>query len=414
VGTTDGRPIGPIEEWHMSNTTPDTPNAGSGDAAAQADSATGEVAAPATSPAESAAAAPAAAKATAAEPHDTDPDVVDPPSKPVSARGHVNHPEDGTPAAPKTRASSKARAAAAPAPVEPEPVVTTNDDVAAAVARTNTGDGEAAPAAAAGSATIDTASPAESATPVIVAAEAATAATAAAPTATAATTTAAPPAPAAGEATWAPEPSPAPTAAYAQPVTPIYVQRPEPPKKKSNRGFGILLALVGTIAFAVLWAAAVVIVGNIFTPGAALVDNLLLFVRSWQGWTPVVVFFVGMVVLIQILNRARWWAYILGGLVVAVLVYFSYVGAALMDNDITTLTPNEAGVLVSRLWVNPFAVLAGVIAREVTIWTGAWLAARGRKLKARNAEAQADYDQQLADAQNQAVAAYATPVQNGY
>ncbi|MFF1634498.1 hypothetical protein [Leifsonia sp. NPDC058248] len=411
----------------MSNTTPEAPNAGSGDAAAQADSATGEVVAPATAPAETAAAAPAAAAPTsakdaAAEPHDTDPGVVDPPSKPVSARGHVNHPEDGspaTPAAPKTRASAKSRTAA-PTPVEPEPVVTTNDDVAAAVARTNTGDVEATPAAAAGSATIDTASPAESATPVIVAAEAATAATAAAAvtpsaatTATAAAATTAPAA-SAPEAAWAAGSAAAPTAAYAQQVTPIYVQRPEPPKKKSNRGFGILYALVGTLAFAILWAAAVVIVGNIFTPGAELVDNLLLFVRSWQGWTPVVVFFVGMVVLIQILNRARWWAYILGGLVVAVLVYFSFVGAALMDNDITKLTPNEAGVLVSRLWVNPFAVLAGVIAREVTIWTGAWLAARGRKLKIRNAEAQADYDQRLADAQNQAVAAYATPAQNGY
>lgn len=396
----------------MSNTTPEKPDARSGDAAAQTDSATGQVA-PATAPAESAAAAPAPSTApeaaSSAEPHDTDPDVANPPSKPVAARGHVNHPETPVAEVPATPAKAAKAKAAAPAPVEPEPVVTSDDDVAAAVARSNTADipdVETAPAAAAGTATIDTASPAESATPVIVAAEAATAGAA---TAGAAAATA----PYAGEATAAP------TAAYSQqpqPVTPIYVQRPEPPKKKSNRGVGILIALVGTVVFLALWAAAVVIVGNILTPGTAFVDNLNLFVRSYAGWVPVVVFFVAMVVLIQILNRARWWAYILGGLFVAVLVYLSYIGAVFLDANPGKLTQNEAGILLSRLWVNPFAVLAGVIAREVSVWTGAWLAARGRKLKVRNAEAQADYDQQLADAQNQAVSAYATPApaQTGY
>ena len=200
----------------------------------------------------------------------------------------------------------------------------------------------------------------------------------------------------------------------AQPVTPIYVQRPEPPKKRSNRGIGILIALVGTVVFALLWAAVVALVGGMLTPGREFVDLFLRFLGSWAFRGPVIVFFVGMVLLIQVLNRARWWAYILGGLVVAVLVYASYVGSSLLDQDFTRLTAEEAGLFIGRQWVNPFAILAGVIAREVSVWTGAWLGARGRKLKARNAEAQADYDQQLADAQNQAVAAYASPQQSGY
>jgi hypothetical protein len=115
-----------------------------------------------------------------------------------------------------------------------------------------------------------------------------------------------------------------------------------------------------------------------------------------------------MVVLIQILNRARWWAYILGGLFVAVFVYLVYIGAGLVDAQYWTRTSNEFAILMRSAWVNPFAVLAGVIAREISIWTGAWLAGRGRKLKARNAEAQADYEQQVADTQNQAAAAYAS------
>jgi hypothetical protein len=206
-------------------------------------------------------------------------------------------------------------------------------------------------------------------------------------------------------------------------VTPIFLQRPEPPKKKSNRGVGILIALVGTVAFAVLWAAAVVIVGSLLTPSDEFMPALLQFFTGGvafglRGWAPILAFFIGMVVLIQIVNRARWWAYILGGLFVAVFVYFVYIGANLVDAQYWTRTPDEFSVLLRGAWVNPFAVLAGVIAREISIWTGAWLAARGRKLKARNAEAQADYEQQVADAQNQAASAYAqqppTYAQQGY
>ncbi|WP_285115723.1 hypothetical protein [Leifsonia sp. fls2-241-R2A-40a] len=356
--------------------------------------------APATAPAASA----------AAEPTDTDSQVVAPPSNPVSARGHINSPaeEEQAPAAVPAEPAEPQRPAAIS---EPEPVVSSEDDVAAAVARNSAQPG----ATAGGDATVDTASPVEAATPVIVAAEAAnlrqtdaTAGASAAHTgeataaATAATATAAAPA--------------AVPVAGPQPVAPIYLQRPEPPKKKSNRGVGILIALVGTIAFAILWAAAVLIVGSLLTPSDEFLPALREFFTGGvafglRGWAPILAFFIGMVVLIQILNRARWWAYILGGLFVAIFVYFVYIGAGLIDAQYWRRTPDEFAILIRSAWVNPFAVLAGVIAREVSIWTGAWLAARGRKLKARNAEAQADYEQQVADAQNQAAAAY---TQQGY
>ncbi|WP_431218735.1 hypothetical protein [Leifsonia xyli] len=366
--------------------------------------------APATAPAESAAAEPAT---------DTGAQVVEPPSSPVSARGHLNRPageEAETPAAVPAAQAEPQRPAAIS---EPEPVVSTDDDVAAAVARNSAQPG----ATVAGDATVDTASPAESATPVIVAAEAASLRQGEAPTAAYAT---APAGEATADATAGTGTAAATTGAAAtaaavpaagpQPVTPIYLQRPEAPKKKSNRGVGILIALVGTVAFAVLWAAAVLIVGSLLTPSDEFIPALVQFFTGGpafglRGWAPVLAFFIGMVVLIQILNRARWWAYILGGLFVAVFVYLVYIGANLVDAQYWTRTPNEFAILLRTTWVNPFAVLAGVIAREMSIWTGAWLAARGRKLKARNAEAQADYEQQVADAQNQAAAAY---TQQGY
>ena len=355
---------------------------------------------PATAPAASAAAEPAAQPEAAAsstgEPHDTDPDMDVPPSAPVSARGHLNQPDDANAAEP---AEAPADAATPPAPaIEPEPVTSSPDDVAAAVARSAGEPG----ATAAGEATVDTASPVESATPVIVAGEAAQQATAQQQAAQQA-------APAAGEATAAPaQPTPVPPPFIPQPVAPIFLQRPEPPKRKSNRGVGILIALVGTVAFAVLWAAAVVVVGAMLTPSSELLPVLTqYFTSQLSGWAPIVAFFVGMVVLIQIINRARWWGYILGGLVVAIFVYLVYIGAGLVDARFWQRNADEQALVLSRAWVSPFAVLAGVIAREMSIWTGAWLAGRGRKLKARNAEAQADYEQQLVDVQNQAANAYA-------
>ncbi len=390
----------------MSETTPESaptpePEEGRAEEAAPAD---GTADARATAPAASAAAE--SQPAPEPEPQDADAEVVNPPSGPVSARGHINRPaEEG--GATGEVAPRAAEPAAPEAPVEPEPVVATEEDVAAAVARST---GEQAPGAtAAGAATVDTATPAQSAEPVIVAAEAASL-HAAGSTATAAY------AQPAGTATWAPEPTaaPAPAAApgpgYAQPVTPIFVQRPEPPRKRSNRGIGILIALVGTVAFALLWTGLALLVASLLAPGNDPLKELADFYAfgRYSGWVPSLAFFVGMVVLIQIVNRARWWAYILGGLFVAAFVYFAYIGAGLIDAHYWSRNPEEQRVLLGNAWVNPFAVLAGVIAREIAVWTGAWLAARGRRLKARNAEAQADYEQQLADAQNQAVAAYAS------
>ncbi|MDR6610624.1 hypothetical protein [Leifsonia sp. 1010] len=376
--------------------TPDAPKRatyepGPDDARPESEQAAAEQAgAAATAPAASAAAEPAT---------DTGAQVVEPPSNPVSARGHLNRPAGDAEqeAAPVAAAPAEPQRPAAIA--EPEPVVASDDDVAAAIARNSPQPG----ATAAGDATVDTASPVESATPVIVAAEAATLSQG--DTATTAYGSVPPGAAAATAA------APAP-----QPVAPIYLTRPEPPKKKSNRGVGILIALVGTVAFAVLWAGAVLIVGSLLTPSNEFGPALLEFFTGGRafgirGWAPVVAFFIGMVVLIQILNRARWWAYILGGLFVAVFVYFVYIGAGLIDAQYWLRNSEEFAILMRSAWVSPLAVLAGVIAREVSIWTGAWLAARGRKLKARNAEAQADYEQQVADAQNQAVAAYA---QQGY
>lgn len=345
----------------MSNTTPESP-----------------------SPAE-----PADGDTAAAERNGSDADIANPPSEPVPARGHVNSPEAEAADSERAVEPAAAPSASASGPVsEPEPAAAASDeDVAAAVARS----------------TADTADTGNVGEPNVVADDnvehydtAATAAYTAPP--------AAEPTAVAGGAAVAGATA---TAPYGQTVTPIYVTAPRPPKKKSNRGFGILIALAGTAVFAVVYAAVVAVIAAIGYPAARFFDEFVKsFLGVWVFWIPVIFFFVAMVVLIQILNRAGWWAYIIGGFVVAAVVYSSYAGGVLLQVQAWAHTPQEVGRLLNVIWLTAPAIWAGVVAREVSIWTGLWLAVRGRRLKVKNAEAQAEYDR--------AIAAGPRGVQNGY
>jgi hypothetical protein len=196
-----------------------------------------------------------------------------------------------------------------------------------------------------------------------------------------------------------PEYSQAPAAPVA-PVqhTPIYVQAPTPPKNRGNRAGGILIALLATLVYAVLYAAVAFVIAavNSTTVNGATTTFTEFLVRPVY-YIPVIFFFLAFSLLIAIVNRGGWWAYVLFGFPVAVVVYFSYIGGALLTQAAWNLTPEEAGRFVASLWLNPAAIAAAVIAREIPIWFGAWIARRGRKITARNAEARAEYDRQIAE-----------------
>lgn len=194
-------------------------------------------------------------------------------------------------------------------------------------------------------------------------------------------------------------PSAAPAAAYgaaaAAPVapTPIYVQAPTPPTPAGNRAGGILIALIATVAYAILFAiAAFVISGVTSVTVAQAITTFSEFVVRPVFFIPVIFFFIAFSLLIAIVNRGGWWAYVVFGFLVAVIVYFSYIGGALLTVQAWTMTPTEAAHFIGTQWLNPGAIAAAVIAREVPIWFGAWIAARGRKVTARNIEARQEYD----------------------
>ncbi|WP_400996253.1 hypothetical protein [Agromyces sp. GXQ0307] len=194
-----------------------------------------------------------------------------------------------------------------------------------------------------------------------------------------------------GAATAAPE-APAPPL----PQT-IYVQAPTPPKEKGNRGFGVLVGLIATVAFAVLYAGISYLVITWY--GAGRGDGIRVyteFLAQPVFWVPVVFFFLAFALLAAILNRAAWWTWAVFGLAVGIIVYFSYIGGALLTVGAWQFTPQQAADFVAERWVDPFAIIAFIVARELPIWFGGWVAARGRTVGERNVRAREEYDRQLA------------------
>jgi len=185
-------------------------------------------------------------------------------------------------------------------------------------------------------------------------------------------------------------------AAPAPAQKPVYLQAPVPPKKKGNRGTGIGIALIATLLFAVLYALGVGLLLSVRTADA-FGEPLLSYLATPMYWLPVLVFLVAFALLVLLIHRADWWAFVLGGIPVAILVYGSYLLARVIQQNIFEITPNEAVDVVERSSTFPDGILAGLLARELVIWAGAGISARARRVRARNAEARAEYEQKLAE-----------------
>lgn len=187
------------------------------------------------------------------------------------------------------------------------------------------------------------------------------------------------------------------------PMAALYMQTPMPPDLRGNRGPGVAIALLATIVFAALFGAVLY-----FAAGTGASFDMLVQLFLWPFIAAVATFFIGYVLLILIVGRAGWWAHVLGGFLVAALVWaatdaglafatYQLSGASglsnLLDGSVTPITViQHYGLLLP-------SVAAGVIAREVIVWFGAWIGARGRKVSRANAEALAEYETALAEAQ---------------
>lgn len=203
------------------------------------------------------------------------------------------------------------------------------------------------------------------------------------------------PASATGEvapATVAAEPAAATAGVAGQQV--VYVQAPIPPRARGNRVVGVLLALLGTVVFAVVYAGAAAIPLAIRFNGAGFSPAFSAFVQNAIFWIPIMMFALGFILLTLILNRAGWWAHVIGSLLVAVFVYFASIGLLLVVGNVVSLTPAQANSAFGALATNPLMIAAALVAREVSIWIGLAIAARGRRVRARNDETRTAWDRE--------------------
>ncbi len=187
----------------------------------------------------------------------------------------------------------------------------------------------------------------------------------------------------------------APTAAYSQ--QPIFVQAPEAPRPRGNRGAAAAIGLLAALVFAVLYLAAslglTALNGGI--AASELGQEVLATVTTWAFWVPVVVFFLGFWILGAFINRGRWGLWVILGLLVGFAAYGGHLLGQLFQAPFWSIAPSQAGQLVGEQLLAPLAVIAFVLGREITIWFGAWVAARGRRVTELNAEAQREYERTL-------------------
>ena len=194
-------------------------------------------------------------------------------------------------------------------------------------------------------------------------------------------------APVAGEEPVAETAAPAQTGEIAPaPVQTVYVTAPTPPKRKGNRGIGTLLAFAAAVVFAAVYAGVAALL-IIFVNPPVVPDALVKFLVGPLFYIPVIAFLVLMILWALLVNRASWWAWVIGSLIIAAITYFASIGALLLMAGGFGLTAREATHDFVLFALNPALIAAGLLARETSIWFGAAIARRGRRVRERNFEA---------------------------
>jgi hypothetical protein len=182
-------------------------------------------------------------------------------------------------------------------------------------------------------------------------------------------------------------PPPAPTRA-AVPVPPAYA--PPPPRKGGNRLVGTAWVLLAALVFEVLYLAAFALVVLVVAGSASVALSVQQLIGTPFAWLPVLLFALFYELTVLLLNRAGRFAYVLSSLIVALIVYLlsTVLILAMQAGGLS----NESNL--GRALIAPQVVLIPIIAREVMLWTGLAIGARGRRLRKRNRAAQEQYERE--------------------
>lgn len=186
---------------------------------------------------------------------------------------------------------------------------------------------------------------------------------------------------------------PIPPAPATQPVLRPAEEPVAAPKRGGNRIAGTAWVLLAAGLFEVLYLASIALVVLLLGGAQAVVPQLVPFASSPFAWLPVLLFFLFFELTVLLINRAGRFAYVVASLVVGLLIYVLSVllisimlGGGLSDR-----------LTLARAFESPEFILAGLVAREVMLWTGFAIGARGTRVRKRNRAAKDAYRQELAE-----------------
>lgn len=178
---------------------------------------------------------------------------------------------------------------------------------------------------------------------------------------------------------------------------------PVKPKKRGNRMFAVFVALVAAVVFAALYLLAFALLRTAFNAGLDPIGEASEFAITAAFTVPVTVFAAFGVIWALIVNRAGWWAYVLGGFLAAALVVLGYYfGAALQQHlaDGLPLSSIRIDEVIAKFGASEHlltALVAAIAAREAFTWVGGIAAARGRRVSRANRRAKLSYEKRMAE-----------------
>lgn len=194
------------------------------------------------------------------------------------------------------------------------------------------------------------------------------------------------------------EEAPAVAVTPAAAPTAIFVQAPEEPRRRGNRAFAGAVGLVAAVIFALVYLAGALLLnddGAALKSGEALGDAAVAALTSWWFWTPVVVFFLAFWLLGAFLNTAKWGYWVVFGLLVGLAAVGGHALGQIFQIGVTKVTPAEGLDTAVKAIFSPMGLVAFVAGRELPVWLGGWIARRGRKVIAANAEAQEEFQRTI-------------------
>lgn len=166
------------------------------------------------------------------------------------------------------------------------------------------------------------------------------------------------------------------------------------PERRSNRGFALLIAVIATLVFAILYAGLFSLARVIYAPGSVLLPTAVAFIGTAPFYVAVVIFFVGMLLWSVLTNRGGWASFVVAGLVLGGVTFLAYhLGVAvqqLVNSGSWDIAPMLASLRAPEHL--PGALIAFFTAREVITWLGGIIALRGRKLTRENTAELEEYE----------------------